>query len=339
MGDGSVPLAIIDAHKRGTGKTLLADLVAEVATGRPGSMMTAPADDAEWRKQITTQILEGRSFITVDNVVEPLRDASLSSVLTCRRWTARILGKSQSVDLPHRATWVANGNNVQVAGDMPRRCYWIHLESTQATPWKRTGFAIPNLRAWVVENRGRLVAALLTLARAWVVRGKKVPPDLPVLGGFDQWTQTVGGILYAAGVPKFLANLDTDQARQSIEDKEWTAFLETWYGAFENDWVTVSELLPQIGVLPTGDQERNLELAAAVLPSALAAHYSDKPGSFNHQLGRELKAHEKERFGECGFYVEGKDGTTRGGRLWCVRRQCDDDKQAGTDLTHAQTQT
>jgi hypothetical protein len=42
--DGCVPLVLVDAPMQGSGKTLLANVVATTATGRPGGMMPAPGD-------------------------------------------------------------------------------------------------------------------------------------------------------------------------------------------------------------------------------------------------------------------------------------------------------
>jgi hypothetical protein len=53
---GHVPLALIDATRPGTGKSLLAETVALIATGRKSAMMAAPYDDDEWRKRIASTL-------------------------------------------------------------------------------------------------------------------------------------------------------------------------------------------------------------------------------------------------------------------------------------------
>src|SRR5207245_1206363 len=94
------------------------------------------------------------------------------SALTARVWKDRILGQSATVAVAQRATWAANGNNLRLGGDLPRRCYWIRLDAKTSRPWKRTGFTHPELIQWVSENRERLLAALLTIAVSWFAAGK-----------------------------------------------------------------------------------------------------------------------------------------------------------------------
>jgi hypothetical protein len=89
---GHVPLALIDATRPGTGKSLLAETVAMIATGRKAAMMVAPYDDDEWRKRIGATLSEGATIITIDNVKAKLQSASLDAALTSFVFKDRILG-------------------------------------------------------------------------------------------------------------------------------------------------------------------------------------------------------------------------------------------------------
>jgi len=315
---GCVPLCIIDGTKPGSGKTLLADSVAVVATGRPGAVMSVPSDDAEWGKRITTMVMEGRTFVVVDNVAQTLRAAPLCVVLTCSRWSGRVLGKSVGVDLPHHATWVATGNNIQVSGDVPRRSYWIRMDPKHSKPWKRSGFVHSPLLPWVQENRGRIITALLTLARAWIVAGRTEPPGLPIFGSFESWTNVVGGILHTAGVEGFLSNLDEFHDRQSTDEVEWAALLGKWHELIGEQPVTVGQLCNTFGL---GKEGLNIDAhaIAMLMPTELLDAYAGRPLTFAKRFGWALKKHEKERFGEDEFYVE-RVGDDRTGATWRARR-------------------
>src|SRR5262245_56979558 len=137
---GPVPLALIDAPQAGTGKSLLTRLLATIVTGRSAAIMTAPASDEEFRKKITSHLLSGTSLMLFDNIEGPLRAGSLAAALTTETWSDRILGQSAMVTLPQKVTWTATGNNLAVAGDLARRCYWIRLDAQTSRPWQRTGF-------------------------------------------------------------------------------------------------------------------------------------------------------------------------------------------------------
>ncbi|WP_251942259.1 bifunctional DNA primase/polymerase [Salinibacter ruber] len=231
LGAQNVPLAVVDATVQGTGKTLLVNVVSLTATGRTAATMNAPDGDEEWRKQITAQLLQGASMIVVDNVRGRLQSAPLEQALTTALWQDRVLGKSQQVELPQRATWVATGNNVQPHGDMKRRVYPIRMDAEMERPWKGRDFSIDNLKKWTRQHRGELVAALLTLARGWQSAGRP-EPDVELLGSFEEWTRTVGGILQYAGVEGFLDNLETLYEQTDEETAEWAGFLQSLYTYF-----------------------------------------------------------------------------------------------------------
>ena len=208
---GHVPLALIDATRPGTGKSLLAETVAMIATGRKATMMTAPYGDDEWRKLIFSTLGEGATIIIIDNIKGRLQSTSLDAALTSFTYGGRILGVSRNAAYPQRATWMATGNNMQIGGDLPRRCYWIRMDARTAKPWTRSGFN-HDLESWVPEHRGELIAALLTLIRAWYDAGQP-PAQVPItMGSFESWVKTIGGILercFVEGFPEQCASLTT----------------------------------------------------------------------------------------------------------------------------------
>jgi hypothetical protein len=240
---GHVPLSLIDAPRAGTGKTLAVEAVSQITTGRTAALMSAPAGDEEFRKRLTSVLMDGPTVVTIDNVENKLSSPSFASVLTAHNWHDRMLGTTGMVTLPQRATWIATGNNIKLGGDMPRRCYWIRLDTQLARPWQRPteGFRHPNLLGWVSENRGDLLAALLTISRAWFVAGKPAA-EVPPLGSFEAWARTVGGILAFAGVQGFLLNLDALYEQNDEESSEWEAFLVAWSDVFGEETVTVADL-------------------------------------------------------------------------------------------------
>jgi hypothetical protein len=123
--EGLVPLALLDKPSPGTGATLLAKVIAAIATGRSAALMTAPRSEEEWRKKLTATLLEGPLIVLIDNVRGALESDSLSLALTTDVWKDRLLGVNQMVDVPQHVVWIATGNNLRVAGDVARRSYWM----------------------------------------------------------------------------------------------------------------------------------------------------------------------------------------------------------------------
>jgi hypothetical protein len=292
---GPVPLALIDKPQAGTGGSLLAETIAIIGSGRTAEMLGAPRDEEEWRKQITAKLAAGATMITVDNVEGALYAPSLARALTARTWTDRVLGRSETVTVSQRATWIATGNNIQLRGDLPRRCYWIRLDARESRPWQRENFKHPDLLSWVARNRGRLVHALLSLARAWFAAGKPKAQDLPRLGSFEAWAETVGGMVAFAGIPSFLGNLAALYDKADAGGAEWEVFLSAWWEELDaSEPITVADLTKRI--------DSNDTLKAA-LPGDLAEAFDKSAGSFSRKLGTALAKRAGTRYGEDGVHI------------------------------------
>lgn len=295
--DGPVPLALIDAPTQGTGKTLLAKLASTIATGREPATMTAARDEEEWRKRITAVLAEAPTLILLDNVELPLRSEHLAAAITSDEWIDRRLGHTSVVRIPQRAVWFATGNNVAAGGDMQRRIYLCRMDARVERPWERGGFRHPDLLRWTREHRGELVAALLTLGRAWAAAERPAPgDDVAQLGSFEAWRHVVGGVLRVAQIPGFLANQAEAQARVDTDTEDFARFLRTWsrnYG---------SEPVPLAAVTQSREMIENL-------PSNLDP---DDRG-FRRRLGWMLRKNAERRFG--GLWIE-RAGDGKEGVLW-----------------------
>ena len=157
-----------DAPVQGSGKSLLAACVGVLATGTVPTVWphTAGRDDEEVRKRIFTALRQGSRAIVWDNVIGLFDSASLASALTSPQFTDRVLGKSESLTVPNRAIFMMTGNNLCLAGDMPRRILNCRIDPETETPFNRS-FDLDPL-AYVTANRQRMVAAALTIVRGWL---------------------------------------------------------------------------------------------------------------------------------------------------------------------------
>jgi len=245
---GLVPLCLIDKPQPGTGAGLLSDVIAIIATGRPAVMMAPPKTDEECEKRLASILLHGQAIVTIDNVEGYLYFASLAMLLTTATFQTRILGQTKEVRLPNRCTFVVTGNNVRLGGDMPRRCYLSRMDAREARPWMRNpkSFKYQHLIQWVKEHRGQLLAAILTMARAWIAAGKPIPEGLPTLGGFEDWTDTIGGILVHTGFTDFLGNLEFMYQKADVETPQWEGFLTAWQENLGGDAVTTAQVVEAI---------------------------------------------------------------------------------------------
>lgn len=232
------PLAVVDGLQMGVGKNLLADVVAIFATGRAANPLPYSRDDEENRKVITSSFRAGHELFVFDEA-HVIEGRNLARALTGLSWSDRVLGVSNMAEYPNRITWVALGNNVAVNGDMARRVYRIRLSPATANPQDRSAdsFRHPDLKRWTHEHRAELLAAALTIVRAWFA-----DPDRQEsaagrrFGSFEPWGGMVGGILDRAGVPGFLANLVEWRSETDYETAYWAdhfAWLRRTFGDAE----------------------------------------------------------------------------------------------------------
>ena len=307
--EGPVPMALITAPTPGSGKTLLTDIVSIISIGQAAPLAGIPRDDDEVRKFLTSRLITGDPLIPFDNVDYPLWSPSLCRALTGNNWEDRILGLSKTVCLPQRSVFIANGNNIMLRGDLPRRCFPINLNAKTARPWERRDFQRKNLRRWVAKHRGELLGAILTLAKAWIMAGKPAPKKpMPQMGGFEAWVEVVGGVLNFAGIEGFLENVDEFHQEVDMDGPEWEAFFSAWseiFGVTPKTCHEVSEVL------------KSDVLFAATLPSDLGDILKDPGRSFSKSLGRALARVENRPFGDHGLAVQ-KDGSRDGSTCWKV---------------------
>lgn len=299
--DEPVPLALLDAPEAGSGKGLIAKVIAAVATGRRFPMEPMPIYEDEVRKAITGLLMRGSTIIILDNVDDAIRSPSLAAALTADFWSDRVLGASDIREFPNRATWIATGNNISVGGDLARRCYRIRLDAHMAKPYLRTGFKHEDLLGWTFEHRGELLAALLTLCRSWWAEGQPVTKPPLMLGGFGAWTRLMANILGHADITGFLDNQLEFLETGDTEASEWAAFFIAWRAHFGDSGITVADL--------TRELEADPQFRAAA-PGTISADIG-KP-SLNRTIGNSLRTRASKRIGNAGFHIE-KVGEDRNG--------------------------
>jgi hypothetical protein len=210
---GPVPGFLFDGSMKGTGKTMLADIISVLVTGRPNARITLPSDEDEVRKLITAMVMAGGPLVLFDDFNLPaLKSPSLDAVLTGTTWKGRILGLSKMTDdLPLLMTWIIAGNNITVEDQMARRVVPCRLESKTPEPEKRNDFHIDgDLLDYVKKNRARLVRAALIILRAYWAN-KPTLPSLTRFGSYDSWSQTVRSAVY------WITEMDPVETRSGLE--------------------------------------------------------------------------------------------------------------------------
>jgi putative DNA primase/helicase len=184
----AAPMHAFSAPVAGSGKTMLVDLCAMIATGRKAPVLDQSKDDVETDKRLVAALLRGGAIIAIDNVDRPLDSALLCQALTNSGvMQLRILGSSRDVDVPNTAMFYATGNNLVLAGDLTRRTLLCRLDPGCERPELREFNCDPLIMA--KEDRREYVIAALTILRAYYLAEDRVVID--PLGSYEAWSRRV----------------------------------------------------------------------------------------------------------------------------------------------------
>lgn len=221
---GPCPAYFIDKAEAGTGAGYLTNIVGVTLTGET-AMGTVMADnDDEFRKNITSVIVEGAPYVFVDNIDRKMTSSAFAILLTSGRWKDRLLGQNVRTDIEVDNTWVLTGNNAAFTYELSRRFIPIRLDADTPDPAldrNEKDFKHYNFSAWLKENRRELVWACHTIIRAWVNggmvgaskyraggvvlrdhKGDKTVHDVSYmsLNSFDAYVDIVGGIFVTSAL-------------------------------------------------------------------------------------------------------------------------------------------
>lgn len=237
---GPTPLFVLTATAAGSGKSLLKDIFRHCY----GIADTAwPENDTELRKSITTQLYgTGQPVVVLDNLPNGfiIRSPVLSALLTSEVWGDRVLGATSKVTMPNDRLWIVTGNALRTGGDNGRRVMWVRLDPDCPDPDQRDNFTVGDLRPWLRGNASTLVAALVTLVRAWV--GKGAPQVRVRKGDYSEWASLMAGLLAFHGVEGWMA--DRNEVRdQDDELQEWALFLEMWRETYGGEPLTTGAII------------------------------------------------------------------------------------------------
>jgi hypothetical protein len=229
--DGNRPMHLLNAPLERTGKSkLVNEVFGGVITGRDTPSMQITDREEEREKRILAMLLQGETLMHLDNLPAYIDSPALSSLLTTQCFLGRILGFSRNVSLPNNLTIVGSGNNVQASGEIAKRVVPIMIEPTSANPEARTDFQHPDIRAYVRQRRRLVLECLLGLVENWLAAGKPSHPNR--LGGFENWSQTIGGILQVNGLRAWRTNEVDWRKRADSRGEDMEAFVSAWHQAF-----------------------------------------------------------------------------------------------------------
>jgi len=134
----------------GSGKSLLAEIISLITTGRLPANMPQSKDPDEDRKKILSLLMSGDPLILIDNCERPICGGALCMILTQEYYQDRILSQNKMARVNTGVMIMATGNNLQFLGDMTTRALLCTIDLGMERPEERQ-FRVKNIRELETE--------------------------------------------------------------------------------------------------------------------------------------------------------------------------------------------
>jgi len=270
------PAFALSAYKPGSGKTTTAKVPAQLAIGCDPPVIAPTDDENELKKALLAILIAGDAVVLIDNIAKPVDSAALCAVLTSAIYSDRVLGASQKVSVPTRSTWLLTGNSIEFVGDLTTRVLLSVLdpecEHPEARPFRR------NLADYVIEHRGALLAAALTIPLAYLAEG--APAVKAPRSRFTDWDRLVRNPLLWLGAADPLDTQAELRAADPVREA-LVAILAAWRDTFGTAAATVASAVDAATAPGMSGRPQLLE--------ALRAVAAERNGDINRRrLGRYL---------------------------------------------------
>ena len=277
----TAPLHAISAPEAGSGKSFLTQLAAAIATGASCPVIAAGKNEEETEKRLASVLLSGLSMVSIDNVSRPLGGDFLCQLLDQQRVKIRILGQTAGPEVEPRCTMFATGNNLTLFGDVVRRAVIARMDAACTEPWRRQFHVDP--LAQVMADRGRYIAAVLVVVRAFLVSGE---PMQPPLASFGAWSNMVRSAIVAFGygdpARTMASAVADDPDRQTLG-----AVLTAWWKEIGADWTSTADLVRRGGERDATGGYKSKDLRDALMMVAAGRSGDVSPS----RLGAWLRSH------------------------------------------------
>lgn len=269
-----------DASTRSSGKTLLAKLPSYIAIGKIFSMIVPVSNEEEMEKRFSAALLAGDQILCIDNVDFPFESTSLCAITTSSTWKTRILGLSKNIEVETNSQIIFTGNNLVFKGDLCSRFLKCRLLPDCEHPEERKFDR--DLNEYTPKNRGILVAAILTIMRAYITAGSPGLNNLPAFREYSNWTKWIRAPLV------WLGESDPYESAKEIKENdpekdEIVALFSAWHEVIKKlpiEAITVNTLLKKV----MDPEQRNSHDEIQALYDVLLTFAPNRAGGIDARL-------------------------------------------------------
>ena len=188
----TAPAFAFDAPVQGAGKTKLARCIALLCNGEDDLTITphtTSRDDEEIRKRLLSLLRNGKNYVIWDNVLGVFDSASVAGLLTSDKFSDRALGKNTLLEYDNKALFLITGNNLQLAGDMPRRVITCRIDPETEKPYAREFDFDPE--EFIKKHRLKMAIAVIQIISAFFQHRSNSSKAPGRMASFEQWDDVV----------------------------------------------------------------------------------------------------------------------------------------------------
>lgn len=299
----ATPLHLIDSPVAGSGKSLLVKIISLIVTGSKPMLLSYTNIENENEKRLGAALLETNPIICLDNISHSLKGDFFCSYITEKDVTIRILGLSQVISIKSSSVLLVTGNNISLEGDLSRRTLICRIDPKVESPERRC-FKNPNIEEWVIKNRGKLVAAGLTILKAFSKNADQKQTLTP-LGSFEKWSKNIrDAIVWCGEADPCETRVRLD--KKDIRKEQLRILIHSLKNNFSNEFKRVRDIIDHAENNKYGLQDILLEIAS-----------NNKEGISQPKLGVFLKKHQDTILD--GLKIESKTDTHTKQNLWSIQ--------------------
>ncbi|MGD9419535.1 MAG: hypothetical protein Q7R22_011385 [Verrucomicrobiota bacterium JB025] len=194
-GGGLRPGFLWLGNKPGCGKSVLAKACLYPVLGSASVAKMKAKEDLD--KELEAFCRAGVPYIFLDNVYGGLSSSSLDQLLTSETSTGRALGGHALFEAENRALVLVTGNRLELNEDAARRFLIVDLFETGEPDERKYSIRLDDQLMKSDEWRAEQLGRMWAIVRHWHSKG--MPKAGKVLPTYERFSETLGGIVVAAG--------------------------------------------------------------------------------------------------------------------------------------------
>ena len=217
------PAMMFWGNKPNIGKSLAAQCLAILKDGEQAAATSIEGGAKEVENQIASELNDGRTTLFIDNQKGAINCPILEANMTCAQLGYRGMFVQSKIRRPNDVLWLITTNDGTPSDDLLSRCIHIRLNYEGDPAAHRYGATEDEIVRYMKANRAGILALASGMVRKWMDAGRVL---VHTPGRFEKFSNTIGSILAANGLPGFLSNARAEIREHSTKLQQLTAIAD-----------------------------------------------------------------------------------------------------------------